>query len=447
MQSMKRYNCHVSGISLMRVGACISILLGHCLYWVGHSSSSIEDFYDRATASWATVTLNALEPAMDVFLVLTGFLAGVALIPSLQNTSDKFSLVRRYYQKRAVRLLPNYYCTLVFAYFVFYPLKGSMNEETQRAFFTIIPFPDICKEAKWANFFFAQNQYPMSGCMGYTWSLAVQVQFYLILPIILLLLRPSAPNFRWRVFWTCVATSLTVLVLRAKILRDPRVHMPVPLLGPHTPENSALVLLLAEKSYYTLVPRLNAMAYGVVAALVYTDDHLLGLIMRNRKMVKYVLRILLLSISAGLGVNKVGAQEDVTHPLSNKGLMFVGFVLSLGIIQPATIALATVYVASGPEKPGGKLAAVLSWVADQTYDIYLLHPLVLFILFGAIPPSTWFFKGPAASKTTFFAFGALTLALSIMAGHVQRALCSAVGFRISQAVRTMSQHKSQNQNC
>lgn len=105
----------------------------------------------------------------------------------------------RYYRKRALRLLPNYYSTLMFAYLVLFPLKDRVNEETKRAFFTVIPFPDVCKETKWANFFLAQNQYPMSGCMGYTWSLAVQVQFYLILPIVLLLLQPSVRNFRWGV--------------------------------------------------------------------------------------------------------------------------------------------------------------------------------------------------------------------------------------------------------
>jgi peptidoglycan/LPS O-acetylase OafA/YrhL len=87
---------------------------------------------------------------------------------------------------------------LLTAYAVFYPLKNSlgMSEETRRAFFTVIPFPDICKETYWANFLFMQNQYPMAGCMAYTWSLAVQIQFYLFLPIVLLLVKQSTENFR-----------------------------------------------------------------------------------------------------------------------------------------------------------------------------------------------------------------------------------------------------------
>lgn len=30
------------GLSILRVGACLSILLGHCLYWIGHSSKDVE---------------------------------------------------------------------------------------------------------------------------------------------------------------------------------------------------------------------------------------------------------------------------------------------------------------------------------------------------------------------------------------------------------------------
>lgn len=97
-----------------------------------------------------------------------------------------------------MRLLPGYYCTLIFAYLVLYPMKASkaMDDEIRRAFFTVMPFPDACRDAKWANFVFMQTQYPMMGCMGYTWSLAVQAQFYLLLPLVLLLLQPKKPHFR-----------------------------------------------------------------------------------------------------------------------------------------------------------------------------------------------------------------------------------------------------------
>jgi peptidoglycan/LPS O-acetylase OafA/YrhL len=205
----------------------------------------------------------------------------------------------------------------------------------------------------------------MGGCMNYTWSLAVQVQFYLLCPIVLLLLMPSIQGFRyvcspsrcsagsaavycskghvhiaedvicegihagrnlsWHVglllvgvWWEvlicaavealqqsfdetlkaqpkalltdpvcrtricalCVLISATVLHLRASVLKDPRMHMPVPLLGPHTPRNDELVLYIAEKTYYTLAPRLNQLAYGIVGALIFSDKQLMQRFLR-----------------------------------------------------------------------------------------------------------------------------------------------------------------------
>lgn len=123
-------------------------------------------------------------------------------------------------------------------------------------------------------------------------------------------------------------------------------------------------------------------------------------------------------------MNKMGAREDSAHPLSQKGLMFVGFVISLGIVQPATVALATIYLASTADKPSEKVVTTISWLAEQTYDIYLLHPFVLIFLFWIFPPSMWFFTGTSSSAARFFTFGALTLALSMLGGYFQRRLCS-----------------------
>jgi peptidoglycan/LPS O-acetylase OafA/YrhL len=161
---------------------------------------------------------------------------------------------------------------------------------------------------------------------------------------------------------------------------------------------------------------------------------------RHRKQIKYLLCFLLFGIAAGLPLNKMGAQADPAHPLANKGLMFFGFVISLGVIQPATIALAIVYLATdnGSSNPSNKTERVLSWLAAQTYDVYLLHPLVLFAIFWFVPPSTWFFKGSAASPISFFGLGAVTLLLSILAGYLQRGVGSTIALVASHGAQVIS---------
>lgn len=55
---------------------------------------------------------------------------------------------------------------------------------------------EMCNNAMSYNVFFTQNQLPASGCFTVAWSLAVQMQFWFIFPLVLLL-RPQTPGFRY----------------------------------------------------------------------------------------------------------------------------------------------------------------------------------------------------------------------------------------------------------
>ena len=44
---------------------------------------------------WSVLPLNISEPAMDMFLVLTGFLAALSLIPALEAAASPVAVVAR----------------------------------------------------------------------------------------------------------------------------------------------------------------------------------------------------------------------------------------------------------------------------------------------------------------------------------------------------------------
>lgn len=54
----------------------------------------------------------------------------------------------------------------------------------------------VCRDKAWTNFLFTNNQLANGGCYNTSWSLAVQMQFYAVLPLALVMLRPRAPAFR-----------------------------------------------------------------------------------------------------------------------------------------------------------------------------------------------------------------------------------------------------------
>jgi peptidoglycan/LPS O-acetylase OafA/YrhL len=73
----------------------------------------------------------------------------------------------------------------------------------RRAFFNDdLPFDGaVCKHKGWRNFVFLNNQLPNGGCFNISWSLAVQMQFYLMFPLVLLLLQPQTSGFRYLPLW------------------------------------------------------------------------------------------------------------------------------------------------------------------------------------------------------------------------------------------------------
>eukprot|EP00884_Botryococcus_braunii_P020302 jgi/Botrbrau1/6956/Bobra.0215s0033.1 len=425
------------GLALMRIGACLGVLIGHCVLCIGLTDP--ERFYKILDeVPWVLVIMNIPEVVVDIFIILTGFLATVALVPAFETANNRLPIILRYYQKRASKLLPNYYCTLLWTLIALYPFKHSrfISEEVRTGFFSWQPYhPEMCKDALWANFVFAQNQFPFGGCSTFLWTLAVQIQFYLLLPVLLLLLQPSRKNFRWRILWICAVPFISQAVRRIRIVWHPDMYMPIPWFGPFTPEAQKLQLLMGYE-YFNLLPRLTTLACGVVAALIYIDPRLLESFKRHRRAVRYMLSLMMVNFVLVFLTNKFGPESRPEYWIANKWVLFAGFVGHVTIIQPSAVTLAILYVASDPWKPPKAVAAAISWMSEQTYDIFLVHVFVLIGLFTVFPPSKWFFSAPTPPFGAYMGFTALALALSILVGYLQRAMCSVfvLGFRLTLAM-------------
>ena len=116
---------------------------------------------------------------VDLFFVLSGYLITSILLNSLNSTH----YLRNFYAKRVLRVFPLYYlCLLIFL--VLFPLLGLYKKELQ---FYI--------DNQWWFWFYLQNwllsfNFPTSANMlNHFWSLAVEEQFYLVWPFIILWLR------------------------------------------------------------------------------------------------------------------------------------------------------------------------------------------------------------------------------------------------------------------
>jgi len=142
---------------------------------------------------------------VDVFFVISGYLITSILVEDLSE--GRFSIAR-FYERRARRILPALFfvllCTSVAAWLWMLPTQF---EEYSRTLLAVIPLASNIYFWQTSDYFApAAELNPLL----HTWSLAVEEQFYIVFPFVLLAL--------WRfggraVLWTIVALSLGSLLL------------------------------------------------------------------------------------------------------------------------------------------------------------------------------------------------------------------------------------------
>lgn len=139
---------------------------------------------------------------VDVFFVISGYLITGIVLADIRKNAFSF---RRFYERRARRLLPTLSIVLLatFALAVVVLTPQDVQIFSKSMFYTLI-FA--------ANLFFAEQGGYFSASLEnapllHTWSLAVEEQFYIVWPIVLLALARVLP--RWTLPVTAVLIALS----------------------------------------------------------------------------------------------------------------------------------------------------------------------------------------------------------------------------------------------
>ena len=105
--------------------------------------------------------------ALDLFFVISGFLMGSMLFEEFRKNGNLF--FARFYVRRFLRLIPVYVVAMLLGLYFCHDLPGM--DKWGNA------------ETIWANLFYVNNFVPIEKqYMGWCWSLAVEEQFYILLP-------------------------------------------------------------------------------------------------------------------------------------------------------------------------------------------------------------------------------------------------------------------------
>ncbi len=116
------------------------------------------------------------EVGVDIFFVLSGFLISGILFANRKNAEllsiPKLAVVKKFYIRRTLRIFPIYYLTI----FMLLLFSESTGTHIKTAFSYFLTYT--------SNFYFFQHGW--DGIISHLWSLAVEEQFYLIWPWIIL---------------------------------------------------------------------------------------------------------------------------------------------------------------------------------------------------------------------------------------------------------------------
>jgi peptidoglycan/LPS O-acetylase OafA/YrhL len=118
---------------------------------------------------------------VNFFFTLSGFLITYLLL-SEEKQLGGFN-ISGFYWRRTLRIWPLYFTTVLFGFFIFQTLVNSVGgeiEETANVWYYLLFL---------GNFNSIINGAPVSGTLSVLWSLAIEEQFYLFWPILLLFFK------------------------------------------------------------------------------------------------------------------------------------------------------------------------------------------------------------------------------------------------------------------
>ena len=179
----------VTSINGIRVISMLWIILGHTyelgigINNYGAGFANIQEVFESVQNRFLFQPVDNFSFAVDSFFVLSGLLLSYLSIKGMNNRQGIFPFTT-FYVHRLLRLSPAYYL-VVLMFFKLLPHVGS----GPLWFFT----DDVshCEKYWWADFLYINNFYPISmrnACYPATWYLANVMQFFIISPILVLLL-------------------------------------------------------------------------------------------------------------------------------------------------------------------------------------------------------------------------------------------------------------------
>jgi peptidoglycan/LPS O-acetylase OafA/YrhL len=302
---------------------------------------------------------------VDLFFVLSGFLIGGILLDS-RNSPKYFGT---FYFRRACRILPAYFVVCVWAWAAPALWNWPQLPSVSWLFQPLLPWFSYFTYTQ--NFWMARRAIFGATGIGITWSLAVEEQFYMTLPVAIRYLKPRLLTF------ALIAGAIAAPVLRIALrLKFPHQYL----------------------AQYVLMPcRADALLLGVLCAVLVRKESGWKFVTSRRRILWWAFAALV----PGLLWLIWGYQGPYSLRMISLGYtwlaLFYAIFLLLGISNPESILSQALRL-----RP-------LRWLGSIAYGVYLWHLVFLGLCVGLI-------RGHYIWIRDFGDLGAVLLALGLTLG-------------------------------
>ncbi|HVK98516.1 MAG TPA: acyltransferase [Dongiaceae bacterium] len=336
-------------INGLRSLSFIWILIFHTCYVYGAVAGKEAVFKLAEDApAWLWWIFNA-DKAVDLFFVLSGFLIGLILFREVSRTGS--IQLGRFYFRRYLRLTPVYALVLGV-----YWLSGARNHEQV-----------------WANLFYVNNFLEAEAMpLQWTWSLAVEEQFYLLLPLILIGIARLPGRPFMRVMGGLLVLSFLIRLVAFLLMPDLWSADYRTLIT-----EKPLCLSYYEHIYDNLITRYGPFVCGTMAACAYCSyRETLGAWLRENNSIRIALNL----VAAAMVL--VFLQLPVSNQIFAGGSwQFRTYVVVHHTLFAGGIAwlMLDAFLNQSPKNWLIRFLSLRLWqpFSQLTYSMYLVHVLVI----------------------------------------------------------------------
>jgi len=261
---------------------------------------------------------------VDIFFVISGYLITSIILRDL--SANQFSFFQ-FYARRAKRLLPAAYCTLIFVTLLSFKVltESQWDDFIKQLIGTVTFTANIVLPFQTGYFETTAVEKPLL----HTWSLSVEEQYYLFIPLILFVIQP-----KWH-FAALVMGALFSLLICIIFVSFPFSYWRLPSIDSQT----AAFFLLPMRAWEML-------AGSILAWLMIHAAHF-----KLPNIAKFLAFLLIFLLCA--------FPIDSVHPRENAVLV--------------VIATAIIIAGKSDWLPQNRLTQAIAKIGDWSYSLYLIH--------------------------------------------------------------------------